>query len=131
MIRAVEKYITNGKDYEVDEKRDGFSGLELNELYGSLLEKLKTVYCGRPANQALNLEKFKSMFSNSLELSTKAAIINEIINMMRCDISTTANLKEIGGSPNAGNIAISKNMKGNYKLVNQSITGLFVNTEEL
>ena len=131
LIRAVEKYITKGKDYEVDEKRDGFSGLELNELYGSLLEKLKTVYCGRPANQALNLEKFKSMFSNSLELSTKAAIINEIINMMRCDISTTANLKEIGGSPNAGNIAISKNMKGNYKLVNQSITGLFVNTEEL
>lgn len=131
LIRAVEKYITNGKDYEVDEKRDGFSGLELNELYGSLLEKLKTVYCGRPANQALNLEKSKSMFSNSLELSTKATIINEIINMMRCDISTTANLKEIGGSPNAGNIAISKNMKGNYKLVNQSITGLFVNTEEL
>lgn len=131
LIRAVEKYVTNEKSYEVDEERDGFSGLELKELYDLLVEKLKTVYCGRPANQALNLEKFETAFNNSIDLSTKAIIINEIINMVRCDISTTSNLKEIGGSPNAGNIAISKNMKGSYRLVNQSITGLFVNTEVL
>lgn len=131
MIRTVEKYVANNKDYEVDEKRDGFSGLELNELYVLFVEKLKTTYCGRPANQALNLEKLEDMFCNGIALSTKAFVINEIINMMRCDISSTSNLKEIGGSPNAGNIAISKNMKGSYKLINQSITGLFINTEEL
>ena len=67
------------------------------------------------------------------KLKDKAKVINEIITMLRCDITTTADLSLIGGSKNAGNMAVSKNTVGKSKvvMVNQSVTGLFENRTEL
>ena len=66
-------------------------------------------------------------------LGDKARICNQILNMLRCDISTTADLKLIGGNPAVGNIAVSKSTlcKGELVLVNQSVTGIFENKIKL
>ena len=53
--------------------------------------------------------------------------------MLRCDIETKSDLSAIGGSKNAGNMAVNKNTVGKTKLilVNQSATGLYENRIEL
>ena len=53
--------------------------------------------------------------------------------MYRCDATTVANLKAIGGSANAGNMAYNKNTLPTKKLIliHQSVTGLFETEEEL
>lgn len=53
--------------------------------------------------------------------------------MLRCDIKTKADLSAVGGSKNAGNMAVNKNTVGKSKLilVNQSVTGLYENRTEL
>ena len=105
----------------------------MNELYKILTDKfINTVYRKRPANQVDNLVKNESVFEK-LQLCDKAKIINEIITMLRCDIATTADLKLIKGSTNAGNIAMSKSTVGKSRLIliNQSVTGLFENRIKL
>lgn len=131
-LRRVEKYLESRKGLEVSEKYDGFSKAELAELYDVLVDKLKTVFSKRPANQAEALSKYRDAFI-SLELAEQAAVINEILNMLRCDSFTTANLDRIGGGKNAGNMAISKNTVGKSKivLINQSVTGLYENRIKL
>lgn len=66
-------------------------------------------------------------------LKDKAKIINEILTMLRCDIATTADLKLLNCSGNAGNMAVSKNTVGKSRLIiiNQSVTGLFENRIKL
>ena len=133
LIRKVEKFLGKKNNSEASEKYDGFSHIDMNELYRILTDKfINTVYKKRPANQANNLVKNESIFYE-LELHEKAKIINEIITMLRCDIANTADLKLINGSPNAGNIAMNKNTVGKSRLVliNQSVTGLFENRIEL
>ena len=53
--------------------------------------------------------------------------------MLRCDVETKADLSAVGGSKNAGNMAVNKNTFGKSKLilVNQSVTGLYENRTEL
>ena len=133
LIRRVEKFLEKKNNSAVSEKYDGFSHLDMNELYRVLTDKfINTVYRKRPANQANNLVKNGSVFDR-LELHEKAKIINEIVTMLRCDIASTADLKLIKGSTNAGNIAMSKSTVGKSRLIliNQSVTGLFENRIEL
>jgi len=61
------------------------------------------------------------------DLSQKAEVIDQIVNFMRCDISTTANLEKIGGSKGQGAMAVKKNTvcKEPVEIINQSVTGLF------
>lgn len=68
-----------------------------------------------------------------LSLRDKAKVLNQMLNMIRCDIETKADLTAIGGVSNAGNMAVYKNTVGKSKLVliNQSVTGLFKNRIEL
>lgn len=75
------------------------------------------------------MEYFESLDS----IGVKAKIINEILVMFRCDATTVANLKAIGGSPNAGSMKMKKNTltSKSLKLINQSITGLYETEEEL
>ena len=79
------------------------------------------------------MEKGKEEFIHMDSLTEKARILNEILNLFRCDATTTANLKLIGGSANAGNIAIGKNTlaSNTLVLVQQSITGVYEMREEL
>lgn len=133
LIRRIEKFLEKKNNSEVSEKYDGFSHIDMNELYKVLTDKfINTVYRKRPANQANNLVKNEAVF-DGLELHEKAKIINEIVTMLRCDIASTADLKLIKGSANAGNIAMSKSTVGKSRLIliNQSVTGLFENRIEL
>ena len=96
-------------------------------LYDLLLNKFNTIYKKRPANQYEKLCKAKDKFVSDLSLVDKMKCINNILNMLRCDATTTADLSMIDLGRNAGNIAYSKNTLGKSKvlMVNQSVTGLF------
>ncbi|NBI65011.1 type II CRISPR RNA-guided endonuclease Cas9 [Clostridiales bacterium] len=134
LIRKIEKYLDHNRDFDASEKYDGFTDQELNELYDIFVDKLvNTIYQKRPANQGKKLIENRDTFQRLASLQDKAKILNEILTMLRCDITTTADLKIIKGSANAGNMAISKNTMGKSRLVliNQSVTGLFENRIEL
>ena len=132
VIQRVEKYINSNKKYDVSEKYDKIKSEECISLYDELTEKLLGVYLKRPANQGNFLRENREKFT-ILNLTEQIQTINGIITMLRCDIETKCDLASIGGSKNAGNMAIRKNTVGKSKLVliNQSVTGLFENRIEL
>lgn len=128
-VKAIEKYLNKDVYYEPDPIFDGISHEKLNELYDVLTKKLNTVYKNRPANISDKLGSLRGTFITKKSLREKAQVIKEMMKSVRCDNATTSNLKLIGGSSNAGNIAINKNTlgKSEIKFINQSITGLFEN----
>jgi len=133
VIKKIEKFLEKGLNQDVEEKYDGFDDETLEELYDVLTNKFsETIYKGRPANQYKLLAGTKEIFKD-LKLSEKAKVINEILNMLRCDATTTANLLLVGGTALSGNIAITKNKAGSVKLklVCQSVTGLYEEREVL
>ncbi len=133
-VRNIEKYLEKNASFEVDEERDGLSDDELNNLYDCFLTKLETIYKNRPANQSKLMREKEMFFKDELSLKEKSKCLNEILNMLRCDIATTANLDILGKGKTTGNIAINKNTfsnKSELKFINQSVTGIFVNEEEL
>lgn len=123
-----------GMKQKAESMFEGFDHADLNSLYDELTSKLGTsIYKKRPANQLNALEKGKEKFKNIQTLREKAQIIKEMLIMYRCDATTVANLKAIGGSANAGNMAYNKNTLPTKKLIliHQSVTGLFETEEEL
>lgn len=133
-IRKVEKYLENNIQYQADPKFEGFTQEDLNDLYDELYIKLKeSIYNKRPANQLGTLEKGREKYRAIGDLREKAKIINNILALFQCDATTSTNLKEIGGTANAGNMAYNKNTLPTKKLIliHQSVTGLFETEEEL
>ena len=133
-IRKVEKYLENNIQYQADSKFEGFTQEDLNDLYDELYIKLKeSIYNKRPANQLGTLEKGREKYRAIGDLREKAKIINNILALFQCDATTSTNLKEIGGTANAGNMAYNKNTLPTKKLIliHQSVTGLFETEEEL
>lgn len=133
-IRKVEKYLGNNIQYQADSKFEGFTQEDLNDLYDELYIKLKeSIYNKRPANQLGTLEKGREKYRAIGDLREKAKIINNILALFQCDATTSTNLKEIGGTANAGNMAYNKNTLPTKKLIliHQSVTGLFETEEEL
>ena len=133
-IRKVEKYLENNIQYQADSKFEGFTQEDLNDLYDELYIKLKeSIYNKRPANQLGTLEKGREKYRAIGDLLEKAKIINNILALFQCDATTSTNLKEIGGTANAGNMAYNKNTLPTKKLIliHQSVTGLFETEEEL
>lgn len=127
IIRKIEKYLAKKLDYEISEKVDKITSQDMDILYDLLLNKFNTIYKKRPANQYEKLCKAKDKFVSDLSLVDKMKCINNILNMLRCDATTTADLSMIDLGRNAGNIAYNKNTLGKSKvlMVNQSVTGLF------
>lgn len=125
-IRHIEKYLDKNKDFDVSEKFDKITDQGLINLYDDIIYKLRTVYKERPSNRSDVLEEKRNVFL-TLSLEKKVRLVAQIINMIRCDNNTTANLESIGGSKYAGNMAKNKNelSKKELKLINQSVTGLF------
>lgn len=118
---------------EVSEEFDGFSNNDLYLIYEILVDKLsETVYNKRPSNQYKILDNNREIFEE-LETFEKAKVINEIITMLRCDASTTADLKLVGGPSTAGGLTVNKNTVGAscLVLINQSVTGLYEEREVL
>lgn len=133
-IRKVEKYLENNIQYQADSKFEGFTQEDLNDLYDELYIKLKeSIYNKCPANQLGTLEKGREKYRAIGDLREKAKIINNILALFQCDATTSTNLKEIGGTANAGNMAYNKNTLPTKKLIliHQSVTGLFETEEEL
>lgn len=131
-VRFMEKYLEKNLEYEVDEAYDKLTDARLDHLYDTLLEKFQTVYAKRPANKGQELLKKRDIFLKK-DKKTKVLVLNEILQMLRCDIDTMANLKEIGGKAASGSIAIYKNTicKNKLVLIHQSVTGIFENRVEL
>ena len=105
---------------------------ELIELYDDVVTKLLTTYAKRPSNQGKLMKENRENFA-ALTLKEKAILLNGALNMLRCDVKTKADLSAVGGSKNAGNMAVNKNTVSKSKLilVNQSVTGLYENRTEL
>lgn len=133
IIRLIEKFLNKESDYEPDAKIDKIDHEKLNKIYDVLTDKLKTIYLKRPANQYKVLESGREEFIKSEDVCGKMKFINNVLNLLRCDATTIADLTFIGGSKNAGSMVKNKNTVCNNKivLVNQSITGLFENRIEL
>lgn len=132
LIRSIEKYLDKNQDYDVSERFDKMADDELIELYDDVVTKLLTTYAKRPANQGKLMKENRENFA-ALTLKEKAILLNGALNMLRCDVETKADLSAVGGSKNAGNMAVNKNTFGKSKLilVNQSVTGLYENRTEL
>ena len=111
IIRRIEKFLEKDNDFEVDEVRDGLSQEKLLTLYDLIVDKLRTVYAKRPANQAKQLLEYREKFE-SLTLREKAKVLDQMLNMLRCDNATTADLSSIAGGSKAGNMAVNKNTVG-------------------
>lgn len=135
-FRSIEKYIEKSKKnkgYCVNEKLDKISHEGINKIYDTLLKKLSNAYAKRPANPIDVLRSNREKIRESSDLDNKIIIINEILNLLRCDGENKANLSFIGGSKQAGNMAVNKNTVGKSKvlIINQSVTGLFETRKEI
>lgn len=131
-VRLIEKYLEKNQAYPVIEAFDGLNDDKMIQLYDALVDKLQTVYKKRPANKGQTLAEKRDVFLRQ-NGKIKAVILNDILNMLRCDAATTANLKVLEDVPYAGKISINKNTVGKSRLVlvNQSVTGLLENRTEL
>lgn len=131
-IRKIEKWKEKKQGKGVVAKYDGFNRSDLLELYDALTAKLTQQYQGRPANQSENVRKGRERFQ-ALDLEEQAILIDNLMMQFRCDTDTESDLTMIGGSKNAGSMKINKNTLGssNVQLVYQSITGLYVQKENL
>lgn len=142
-LRAIEKYlekyeVKNKKNYDkeeprISEKFDKLSHEKVDKLYDVLLYKLSNIYKKRPANPKETLSSNCDIFRKSDNLYEKIKTVNEILNFLRCDGKISGNLEFINGKKNAGNMAINKNTvgKGKVTIINQSVTGLFENRQEI
>ena len=137
ILRAVEKYLdkNEGKkeEHKISESLDKLSNEKVNKLYDKLKEKLSKIYKNRPANPIQKICDNQEMFKDSDDLYKKIKTINEILNLLRCDVAPSADLKFINGSENAGVMSVKKNTVGGGKvtIINQSVTGLFETREEI
>ena len=137
ILRAVEKYLdkNEGKkeEHKISESLDKLSNEKVNKLYDKLKEKLSKIYKNRPANPIQKICDNQEMFKDSDDLYKKIKTINEILNLLRCDVAPSADLKFINGSENAGVMSVNKNTVGGGKvtIINQSVTGLFETREEI
>ncbi len=134
MIRRIEKYLDKNAEYGDNEALDETDEKGLLALYDDITEKLSTVYEKRPCNQGENMRKNRQSFVD-LSLRDKAILVNNALNLVRCDNNTTADLSLILSKKNdgsksgskSGSMSIKRNTVGKKELilVNQSVTGIY------
>ena len=104
-------------------------------LYDALREKLKnTVLNVKFANTANAMDNKKSVFEN-LSLKEQCEVLMQILNILHAnvlcgDLSLIGEAKNSGAVTTSSKIAPTKNVKS-FKVINQSITGLFEQEIEL
>lgn len=134
-LRRVEKVILKNQkgNYIVEEEYDKINNQILDGLYDTLLDKMKGPYKNRPASQVKNLESVRETFIKSENLLEKCKVIDNMLQLLRCDIRTSADLSYVDKGSRAGECSMSKNTlgKSKIKLINQSVTGIFENKVEL
>lgn len=135
MARYV-KWITKVNDeyqseaqYDEDEKITREKNLELYEVLKD--KHMNKIYSKRPNAVGSKLNGGTEKFSD-LPLSRQVYVLLQIIQLSQL-INEGVDLREIGGSKASGTCKISKKISGNdeFKLINQSVTGLFENEIDL
>ena len=131
--KFLEKYVEKKGNYPIDENRDHITHEKVNQLYEVLLSKMKKFNKKGMADPSDRIEKSKPKFIKLEDLIDKINVINKMLNLLRCDNDTKADLSLIELPPNAGVFSVKKNTIGKSKivLVNQSVTGLYENRREL
>lgn len=106
--------------------QDGITKAENLALYDTFVQKLgKTRYSVKLEKQATDLLSSRDKFEG-LSLEEQASVLFEILKLMQCN-RMLSNLKSLGLAKNAGSILINKKIDSfkSFKIINQSITGLF------
>lgn len=133
IIKKIDKFLTKKKDNK-DIKvsiMDNIKEKELIDLYQKLSYKLNNgIYSYKKNNQAKNIiDSFDNFVGLSIE--DKVEVINQLILIFQ-GVNNGCNLKLIGLSAKTGVVFIPKKMNyKEFKLINQSITGLFENEIDL
>lgn len=123
------------RKYKIDllaEERDGLTTKENIEVYNILMDKVNnSIYSKVMAMPIDVINNGKDIFVN-LSIEKQADTLREIIKLFQCT-KDTSDLKKIGGASSAGESRISKriNKYKTVELINQSITGLFINRIDL
>lgn len=130
-FKKIEKYLqrnqaVRGKERLQITESDGITAEKNLWMYDELYRKQKeTIYFHRPANQCDTLLKGREPFAK-LSCEEQCVVLNEILHLLQCK-PILANLKQIGGSQQAGRISINKFITNceEADLIHQSVTGLF------
>lgn len=123
ILKEIEKSINieNYKSNEIDEHK-------LTNLYYELITLAEdSLYKQRIRTVFDVISKGKEIFE-TLKIEEKIVVIYEVLKLFR-STRMIADLTLLNGSKNAGILTIGRNLtnKDNFKIVNQSITGLFEN----
>ncbi|MCD7835774.1 MAG: type II CRISPR RNA-guided endonuclease Cas9 [Lachnospiraceae bacterium] len=126
-------YIRKLENYSKDKWLGDELSIEKNlQLYYILTMKhSEQIFAQRPNSMGQMLIKSKTLFEN---LAIEEQVITLISILQLTAIGpTTTDLTKIGGSANSGKILINKKISdcSEFKLINQSITGVYENTIDL
>lgn len=140
-IRKIEKYLARklkDKDAKVS-LLDNIKDQGLLDLYDNLLWKLKcSIFSNRKTNLSEVIEKGRDIFI-VLSINDKVFVIKEILLLFQSvnngvDLSLIGNINKKTNKPipSAGKATVPKKInEKEFKLINQSITGLFENELDL
>ena len=128
-IAKVEKYINKNKEkktiYPITEKQVINSETNV-KIYDLLTDKLRnSIYGNMPALQLVTLENGREKFVE-MDIYKQTEQLYILFSLFDSTPATT-DLCLVGGSKNAGKLAISKNLDNakTFSIINQSVTGLF------
>lgn len=125
--KRIESFINRSKDNK-NVEITAFDAISENEniaLYDTLLDKMSNKLYSVMFN--FEYERLKGKRDKFVELTLKeqAIVLNEILLILQCNRSL-GNLELLGEPKKCGTLKINKNVTGkDYKIVNQSVTGLF------
>ncbi len=131
---CVSKSNEYGNNYKVT-SNDGLSAEKNIEIYDMLCDKLNnSIYSVKFASTAKVLCDNKDKFIN-LDIVDQCNIINQILTIFSNSVAS-GNLEKIGGKSKSGIVTIStsitkKSKYKSFKIINQSVTGLFENEIDL
>ncbi len=137
-IKKVTEYMKKCEELKIEKpvtEYDGLSAAENVKLYSKLIEKTSgTVLKVKFSNIANLLCDGKQKFE-ALSVYKQCYVLLEILKILHCN-ATLGNTEDIGGSGKSGAVTISNKLPSadkakSFKLINQSITGLFEKETEL
>ena len=133
LIKRIDKFLAKKKDNK-DIKvsiMDNIKEEDLIALYQSLSDKLnKGIYSYKRNNQAENIREASGKFKE-LSIEDKIDVISQIMLIFQ-GVNSGCNLKPLGLSAKTGVVFVPKKINyQEFKLINQSITGLFENEVDL
>lgn len=137
-IKKIANYLNKCAELKCEKKITEFDEITLEDnlkLYGAIQQKLQnTVYRVKFSTMAKTMDEKSNVFE-SLSLKEQCDVIMQILNILHCN-ACIGDLSLIDGSKYSGTvttnskIAPSKEIKS-FKIINQSVTGLFEQEREL